>query len=74
MDNEEMEQAKIKMADYSYEDLASFAKDWAEANDMDADMMQGLLQMGINTYENVYAGYALSMQAYSNHQEKNKEE
>lgn len=68
------EKSVVETHDYNYEDLAQFAKEWAEANDMDADMMQGLLQMGINTYENVYAGYALSMQAYSNHQEKNKEE
>ena len=59
--------------EYTYKDLANFAESWAEANDMDADMMQGILQMGINAYENSYTAYSLAMQAYSNHEAKQKE-
>lgn len=68
MSNEEKD--TIETREYTYEDLADFAKQWAEANEFDADMMQGILQMGINTYESTYAGYSLAMQAYSNHASK----
>lgn len=71
---EKMSEPKIELSEYSYEDLAAFAKQWAEENDMDADMMQGVLQLGINSYESSYTGYSLAMQAFSNHQEENKDD
>lgn len=68
------QQDTIAMSEYTYENLAEFAKSWAEQNDMDADMMHGILQMGINTYESTYSGYSLAMQAYSNSQQKEEQQ
>jgi len=65
--------SEVNFEDYTYDDLALFAEDWAKQNDMDADMMLGILQMGINTYESTYSGYSLAMQAYSNSQQKQEE-
>jgi len=69
-----MSESEVRINDYSYEDLADFAKTWAEANDFTADMMQGIMQMGINSYEISYSGYSLAMQSYSNHEASKKED
>jgi len=69
-----MSDSKVVLREYTYEQLAAYAKEWAELNDMDADMMQGILQMGIHAYESTYTGYSLAMQAYSNHQASKKED
>lgn len=66
--------SEVNFEDYTYDDLMTFAQDWAEQNDMNADMMLGILQMGINTYESTYSGYSLAMQAYSNSQKREEEQ
>ena len=65
--------SEVNFEDYTYDDLMAFAQEWAEGNDMNADMMLGILQMGINNYESTYTGYSLAMQAYSNSQQKEEE-
>lgn len=71
---EETQESQIEMTEYTYDNLLEFAKEWADMNDMTADMMHGILQIGINSYENSYAGYSLAMQAYSNHEASKKED
>lgn len=73
-DQQDQQDPEMKLREYTYDDLLEYMKEWAVENDMDADMMRGIVELGTGTYNNTYTAYSLAMQAYSNFQDSQPKE